>query len=346
MRIRADQLAASLNRGLSPVYAVSGNEPLLVDEALGEVRAALRAAGVQERQAFQAEAGFDWQGWLTGFETLSLFASRRVVELRLPTGKPGIDGAKALEAWCARPPQDTWLLVGLPRADRAMQNSKWFAALERCGAVVTVQPPTLERLPDWIGMRLARQGLKAHPAALAFLAGRVEGNLLAAHQEIEKLALLLPPGPVRLEQVAEAVLDVARYDAGQIPEALLKGERVRLARILDGLRAEGETPLLALWIMTQELRTLYRAAELIQRGMAPSAAMARLKVWESRRPWLARALKRLDLPTLRRAVLEAARIDRAAKGLLREDAWEMLKRLALSLTGRGGADFEERRYGY
>jgi DNA polymerase III subunit delta len=346
VRVRADQLAASLRRGLAPAYAVSGDEPLLVDEALGEIRAALRAAGVQERQGFQAETGFDWQAWLTGFDTLSLFASRRMVELRLPSGKPGTDGAKALEAWCARPPQDTWLLIGLPRADKAMQNARWFAALERCGVVVTVPSPTLDRLPDWIGMRLASRGLEAEPATLAFLAQRVEGNLLAAHQEIEKLALLLPPGRVRQEQVAEAVLDVARYDAGQIPEALLKGERVRLARILDGLRAEGETPLLALWILSQELRTLYRAAELIARGTAPSAAMARLKVWDSRQPWLARALKRLDLATLRRAVLEAARIDRAAKGLMREDAWEMLRRLALALTGTGSVDFGERSYGY
>lgn len=336
MRTRPEQLEAVLNRGLTPVYVVSGDEPLLVDEAAASIRAALRRAGVEERQTFQAESGFNWVEWLAGFESLSLFASRRLVELRLPSGKPGIDGARALESWCARPPADTWLLVLLPRLDKATQGAKWFAALDKAGVVVTPQPPTLEQLPAWIGGRLARHGLKVDAETLAFLAVRVEGNLLAAHQEVEKLALLLPPGPVCLEDAREAVMDVARFDAGQLPEALLKGDALRLRRILDGLREEGEPPLLALWVLTQEIRTLYRLAWSLRQGEPLVRACARLRVWESRQALVARALRRLDADALARALTEAARIDRAAKGLEREDAWAMLERLALALSGIPG----------
>ncbi len=336
MRIKAEQLEARLKRGFAPVYVVSGDEPLLNDEAAAAIRAALRQAGVDERQVFQAESGFDWAEWQAGFDSLSLFARRRLVELRLPGGKPGTEGARALESWCARPPADTWLLVLLPRLDRASQATKWFAALDKTGVVVTPQPPSLDELPGWIAARLARHGLEAERETLAFLASRVEGNLLAAHQEIEKLALLLPPGPVRLEDARAAVMDVARYDAGQLPEALLKGDGLRLARILEGLEQEGETPILALWLLTQEVRTLYRLAWALRQGEPLPRAFARLKIWESRQPLLARALKRLDLPTLARAMLELARIERAAKGLEREDAWELLRRLGLALTGLSG----------
>lgn len=337
MRIKAEQLDAHLARaaekGLAPVYVVSGDEPLLNDEAAASIRAALRRAGVSERQAFQVEGGFDWGQWLAGFDSLSLFAAQRLVELRLTTGKPGAEGARALETWCARPPVDTWLLILLPRLDRATQSAKWFTALENAGVVVTPQPPSIAELPAWIGARLARHGLKADRATLAFLAERVEGNLLAAHQEVEKLALLLPPGPVRLDDVRAAVLDVARFDASQLPEALLQGDGLRLLRILRGLREEGETPLLALWVLTQELRTLYRLALALRGGETLAQAMRRLKLWESRQPLIAQALRRLDADSLARALLTAAEIDRAAKGLAREDAWGQLERLALGLTG-------------
>lgn len=340
MRLKAEQLdthlARAAGKGLAPIYVVSGDEPLLNDEAAAAIRAALRRAGVTERQAFQVEGGFDWGQWLAGFDSLSLFAAQRLVELRLPTGKPGAEGARALETWCARPPADTWLLVLLPRLDRAAQSARWFAALEKTGVVVTTQPPSFAELPAWIGARLARHGLEADRATLAFLAERVEGNLLAAHQEVEKLALLLPPGPVRLDDVRAAVLDVARFDASQLPEALLKGDGLRLLRILEGLREEGETPLLALWVLTQELRTLYRLAMAVRRGEALTQAMRRLKVWESRQDLLARALRRHDPAALRRALLAAAHIDRAAKGLAREDAWTLLERLAVELTGMPG----------
>ncbi|TCJ12759.1 DNA polymerase III subunit delta [Parasulfuritortus cantonensis] len=344
MRLRAEQLAGALAKGLAPVYAVCGDEPLLTDEAAAAIRAAARTAGA-ERQSFQVETGFNWGAWAAGFDSLSLFASLRLVELRLATGKPGVEGGKALEAWCANPPADTHLLVMLPRADKAMQGSKWYGALDRAGVAVHVQVPAPEQLPAWIGSRLARYQLKTDAETLAFLASRVEGNLLAAHQEIEKLALILPPGPFDLEAARAAVVDVARYDASDLPEAFLKGDAVRYCRIIDGLEAEGETPILALWLLAQELRTLYRLAAGVEAGEPLPALMRENRVWESRQALVSRALKGLRAAELALALREAGRVDRASKGLLREDAWALLKQLGLGLMGKSKLK-NEFAYGY
>jgi len=334
MKLRSDQLPSALAKGLASVYAVCGDEPLLTDEAAALIREAARKAGVAERQSFQVETGFNWAAWAGGFDSLSLFSSQRLVELRLPTGKPGVEGGKTIDAWCNQPPQDITLIVLLPRADRAMQQTKWYGALEKAGIAIHITPPTPEQLPAWIGARLGRHGLKADRETLAFLAARVEGNLLAAHQEIEKLALLLPPGELDLETARGAVTDVARYDASDLPEALLKGDAVRYCRIIDGLEAEGETPILALWMMSQELRTLYRLAIGVQAGEPLPALMRENRVWDSKQPLLARALKQIKLADLGPALQMAGRIDRASKGLLRENGWVMLKQLGLSLMGK------------
>lgn len=333
MKIRGEQLGASLAKGLAPVYALCGDEALLSDEAAAEIRAAARRIGA-ERQTFQVESGFNWGAWAAGFDSLSLFASQRLIELRLTTGKPGVEGGKTLEAWCARPPADTCLMVTLPRADRTMQAAKWYGALDKAGVTVHLTPPTPEQLPAWIGARLARHRLKADAETLAFLASRVEGNLLAAHQEIEKLALLLPPGDLDLDTAHSAVVDVARFDAGDLPEAFLKGDAARYCRIIDGLEAEGETPILALWLLSQELRTLYRLAAGVEAGEPLARLMRENRVWESRQTLVSRALKGLRAARLADALRQASRVDRASKGLLREDAWAMLKQLGLGLMGK------------
>jgi DNA polymerase-3 subunit delta len=335
MRIRGDQLAGALKRELAPVWLVSGDEPLTVDEALIQIRAAAQEQGFGERQSEQSEAGFDWRAWAAGFDSLSLFASRRLVELRLPTGKPGVEGGKVLESWAERPPADTVLLLATPRLDKAALAVKWVKAVEAAGVLVQTWPPPLERLPDWIGARLARHGLKADRETLAWLTARVEGNLLAAHQEIEKLALLLPPGPLDLATARASVADVARYDVGDLSEAFLKGDAVRFCRILDGLRAEGEGLPLVLAVFGGEVRTLYRLAAGLARGERLPALMTALRVWESRQGLLERALKRADPGRLTGAMRGLARLDRAAKGLLKEDAWDELKQLGLGLMNRG-----------
>ncbi len=337
MKLRGEQLDAQLKRGLSSLWLVSGDEPLLIDEAVARIRAAARAQSYDERQSFQSETGFDWKGWLAGFDSLSLFSSRRLIELRLPTGKPGVEGGKVLEAWAANPPADTVLLVTTPKLDKATLATKWATALEAKGILLQTAPPPLERLPDWIGERLSRHGLKADRETLAWLAARVEGNLLAAHQEIEKLALLLPPGQMDRAAVRGAVTDVARYDVADLSEAFLKGDAARYCRVLDGLQAEGEALPLILAYLGGEVRTLYRLAAGLKRGERLPALMQAARVWDSRQPLVQAALKRADHDKLAWGMRGLARLDRAAKGLLREDAWDELKQLGLALMNQGRA---------
>jgi len=346
MKLRPDQLAQHLGQGLKSLYVLSGDEPLLLDEAVALIRASADSAGFEERQRFQVDTGFSWSGWMAGFDSLSLFATRRMVELRIPSGKPGVEGGKTLEAWCEQPPAETLLVVSLPRVDRATQATRWFSALDQGGVFVSLTPPTQDQLPAWIGARLARHGLQADRDTLAFLASRVEGNLLAAHQEIEKLALLQPPGPLDLASARAAVVDVSRYDCSDLPEALLKGDAVRYCRIIDGLEAEGETPPLALWMLAQEVRTLHRLALARDAGEALPPLMRSLRVWDSRQPLVLKALQRLDSARLSHALHELALTDRAAKGLLKMDAWQMLKQLGLALIGRGHLSRFEDAHGY
>lgn len=337
MKLKGEQLEGALKRDLAPVWLVSGDEPLLTDEAAARIRAVARAQGYDERQSFQAETGFDWRGWLAGFDSLSLFANRRLVELRLPTGKPGVEGGKALENWAARPPAETILLVTTPRLDKATLSSKWASALEKAGNLVQTAPPLLERLPDWIGERLGRHGLKADRDTLAWLAARVEGNLLAAHQEIEKLALLVPPGPLDMATARNSVADVARYDVSDLSDAFLKGDAARYCRVLDGLQAEGDALPYVLSVLGSEVRTLYKLAAGLARGERLAVLMQEARVWDSRQGLVERALKRTGHARLVWAMQALARLDRAAKGLLKEDAWDELKQLGLALMNRGKA---------
>ncbi len=337
MKLRGEQLGAHLKRGLPTLWLVTGDEPLLVDEACATLRNAARAQGYDERQSYQSETGFDWKGWMASFDSLSLFSSRRLIELRLPTGKPGIEGGKVLETWAHNPPADTLLLITTPKLDKASLGTIWAVAMEAKGVLLQTAPPPLERLPDWIGERLARHGLKTDRETLLWLAARVEGNLLAAHQEIEKLALLLPPGQMDQETVRGAVTDVARYDITDLSEAFLKGDAVRYCRVLDGLRAEGEALVLILAYLGGEVRTLYRIAAGLHRGERLPALMQAARVWDSRQPLIQRALQRTDLGKLVWAMRGLSRLDRAAKGLLREDTWDELKQLGLALMNQGKA---------
>lgn len=337
MKLRAEQLDAQLKRPLATVWLVSGDQPLLVDEACQKIRQTARAQGYDERQSYQSEQYFDWKGWMAGFDSLSLFASRRLIEMRLPTGKPGQEGGKILEAWAANPPADTVLLVTMPKPDKDNAKSKWLPALEAAGVMVQTAPPPIERLPEWIGERLARHGLKTDQETLVWLAARVEGNLLAAHQEIEKLALLLPPGQMDREAVRNAVTDVARYDVADLSDAFLKGDAPRYCRVLDGLQAEGEALPLVLAVLGNEVRLLYRLAEGQSRGENLAALMQRLRVWDSRQGLVQRALQRAGHARLVQAMGGLARLDQAAKGLLRTDPWDELKQLGLALMSKGQA---------
>ncbi|MDR3392608.1 MAG: DNA polymerase III subunit delta [Sulfuriferula sp.] len=332
MRIKPEQLASHLAKGLKPLYCIYGDEPLLVLEAADQIRHAARAQGYTEREIYQVEGRFNWQTLLNAGDNLSLFSDRRLVDIRIPSGKPGADGGKALQSYSANLPADTVTLITLPKLDRQTTSAKWFGALDDAGVMIAVYPVSNEQLPRWIGERLSQQQQQADSETLRFLAQKVEGNLLAAQQEIRKLALLFPAGRLDFASVRDAVLDVARYDVFKLADALLASDVPRLIRMLEGLRNEGEAPTLILWTITRELRILTRLKTAQNNGIAPSRLMREVGVWESRQALVEKALQRVRLDTLTTSLRQAAAIDRMIKGLLNEDPWAALRQLALTVA--------------
>lgn len=334
MNIPAERLPEQLARGLSALYVVVGDEPLAAQEAADAIRGAARAAGHTERTVHTVQGRYNWQGVAASGDNLSLFAERRLTEIRIPSGKPGVDGAKALEAYASQLPADTLTLISLPGLDWKAMQSRWFASLAKVGVVVEARPVDRAALPGWIDRRLARQGLRADRAALAFLADQVEGNLLAAQQEIDKLALLLPPGNVTLADVEHAVVDVSRLEADALQDALYAGDGARFAQIVTDLRDAGEAVPAILWQVSSAVQLLLRLKSAVAHGDSLPGVMRTL--WgrdKQRAPQIERALKRLSLAHIEAALASLALIDRQAKGLDRVgDAWDTLLRMGLALA--------------
>ena len=333
MLLKGEQLAAHLDRDLKAVYVIYGDEPLLVIEAADAIRAAARRKGFDEREVLTAISGFNWNELHLATGNMSLFGGRQLIDLRIPTGKPGREGGKAIQDYCARPSPDALLLVTLPGLDWSEEKATWLKALTEAGVAVKLIPPNLAELPAWIAGRLRRQQQKAGNDALHFIAERVEGNLLAAHQEIQKLALLYPEGELSLQQIQEAVLNVARYDLDGLREALLSGDVARLTRTLDGLQQEGEAPPLVLWAMTEEVRALAQVKAGQKQGQPVDALLKEARVWGARQSLFKRALPRIKESTANAALEDAARIDRMIKGIGGGDGWTEFLRLGLGLAG-------------
>lgn len=333
MQVRAEALAGHLAKTLAPLYVVHGDEPLIALEAGDAIRAAARRAGCEEREVFVVEPGFRWDALLANHANLGLFGSRRMIDLRIPGGKPGTEGAKALETWAASPNPDDVTLVSLPKLDKAAQASAWFTALTRAGVEVPVWPLSRDELPRWIGARLARQDQKAAPDTLAFLAESSEGNLLAARQEIEKLALLLPEGTLDHDGVVAAVADVARYDTAALSEAWLGGEAARALRILSVLRDEGTSPVLPVWQLTEDVHALAIVQGLVAHGTPAGVAVKQARVWGGRAKALERAAGRIPRDLAPSLLPQVARLDALSKGLGRDDPWDELGAVALTLCG-------------
>jgi DNA polymerase-3 subunit delta len=322
MQIRAADLAAQLARSLAPAYAIHGDEPLLALEAADAVRAAARQQGFAERVILEPGRSFDWSELTHAAASLSLFGGKKLIELRLPGGKPGAQGGAAIAAYLERRSADSLLLVSLPRLDRQTQNSAWFGALAAAGVVVDVWPVERARLTGWIGERLARQQQRAPREVLEFLAERVEGNLLAAHQEEQKLALLAPPGELAFDTVQAAVVNVARYDPYDAAEALIAGDTARYLRVLEGLRAEGEAATFVLFVLSNALFAL----QAMQRhGGEPRVFNRNLQ------RALQGAGRRYAPRAVDQAIAECSQIDRAIKGVGTGDPWERLTVLGLRL---------------
>ena len=331
MQLRAEQLEAHLAKTLAPIYTVHGDEPLLALEAADAVRAAARRRGCSEREVLHVERGFDWSALAHAGASQSLFGGARIVELRMPTGKPGTEGGAAIERYCAADPGGNVTVVTVPRLDKATQSSGWFTALASAGVIIDVRPVERARLAQWIAARLARNNQRASGAVLEFLADRVEGNLLAAHQEVQKLALLLPPGELALQAVEGVVANVARYDAHDAGAALLAGDLARYLRVLDGLRGEGEAPSLLLWTLAEDLRALAAVQTGRDNGRSIEALLRDYRVWGARQAAVQGAVGRYPRSLLDAALADAARIDRAIKGVALGEPWDELARLGLEL---------------
>ncbi len=329
MIITSEELPRHLASGLKPLYVVYGDALLLAIEAADSIRAAARAAGYSERETFIAEQHFKWDELRNSTQSLSLFAERKIIDLRIPSGKPGVEGGQALQNYVANLSGDILTLISLPKMDWAAQKSQWFGALERHGVMISADDIPRNALPRWIATRLKRQKQTADEATLEFLADRCEGNLLAAFQEIQKLELLFPDGELSFEQVKDAVMDVARYDIFKLSEAMLSGNAARFSRILDGLRAEGTATVLVLWAISEDIRTLGKVLQAMQRGSDISNALRDMRVRRDRQGLIENAARRLKFPFIERAMQQAARLDKTIKGLRQGDVWDELLQLGL-----------------
>jgi DNA polymerase-3 subunit delta len=348
MQLAANQLVHHLQRGLKSLYTLHGDEPLLQQEALDAIRATARQQGYTERTSHTvAGAHFDWSEVLAAGGSLSLFADKQIVEIRIPSGKPGKDGSTALQqlAEMAQGNDSTLTVVMLPRMDKMSKSSAWFAALESFGVTLQVDPVERAVLPQWIAQRLAVQGQRVAAGeegqrTLQFFADRVEGNLLAAHQEIQKLGLLYPVdgaggGVLGFEQVESAVLNVARYDVFKLSEAVLAGQSLRVQRMLDGLQAEGEAEVLVHYTLSEDIRALKRVKDAIAQGRPLPMALREQRIWGPRERLFERVLPRLSDAALSQLLQSAHVVDGIVKGLKQPDwpasGWQALHRLALQL---------------
>ncbi len=343
MQLGPAQLSQHLQRGLRPLYTLHGDEPLLVQEAADAIRAAARTQGYTERTVHTvAGAHFDWSAVLAAGGSLSLFADKQIVEIRVPSGKPGKDGSTALQqvAEGAAGNDSTLTLVLLPRLDFQTKKSAWFAALEGSGVAIEVQPVERNALPQWIAQRLAQNDQRVVAGeegqrTLQFFADRVEGNLLAAHQEIQKLALLYPAGELRFEQVESAVLNVARYDVFKLSEAVLAGQVARVQRMLEGLQAEGEAEVLVHYTLAEDIRALKRVKDAMAAGRPLPMALREQRVWGLKEKLFERVLPRLSTTALENLLHGAHVVDGIVKGLKAPgwpvDGWQALHKLALGL---------------
>ncbi|MFT0868316.1 DNA polymerase III subunit delta [Pseudomonas sp. CAM1A] len=338
MKLSPAQLNKHLQGQLAPVYIVSGDDPLLCQEAADAIRSAARQQGYDERQVFSADANFDWGNLLLAGASLSLFAQRRLLELRLPSGKPGDKGAAALMEYCANPAEDTLLLISLPKLDGSAQKTKWGKALiegPHC-QFIQIWPVDAQQLPQWINQRLSQAGLSAQRDAIDLIAARVEGNLLAAAQEIEKLKLLAEGNQITVETVQAAVADSARFDVFGLVDAILNGEAAHALRMLEGLRGEGVEPPVILWALARELRLLAGLAQQFSQGVPLDKAFsqARPPVWDKRRPLVSKALQRLSAQRWAMLLQDAQRIDAQIKGQAEGSPWTSLARLSLLMAGQ------------
>lgn len=333
MKLYFNQLSQHLEKQLQPVYFISGDEPFQQDESVRLIRDAAKAQGYTEREVHHVDRSFDWDELVHSSASMSLFAERKVIELRLPTGKPGDKGSKALAAYTSQLPEDNLLLIVSGKLDANQTKSKWFKALDAVGATLAVWPLEFHELPTWLKGRMHLRNLQPTEDALTVLAEQVEGNLLAADQELEKLRLLYGEGEITADQVIDAVSDSARFDSFALVDVALKGDPVRVSRILHGLKNEGEDVLHILGALMYQLRLLEKISSAVAKGQNIEQVFKQHRIWDKRKTVMNVGLKRHSLKRWQAFLLVAGRIERMCKGLAVGKPWDELLQLTLRISG-------------
>lgn len=333
MKLRPEQLDSHLENSFASTYLISGDEPLLAQESADAVRHKARKEGFNERELFHAEGNFDWAQLHNEANSMSLFAAKKIIEIRIPTGKPGEKGSKALCELCDDQNPDTLLLVIVPKLERGSQNSKWVKALESIGTHIQIWPVSSQQMPRWIQQRLLKADVRANREAVEILADRVEGNLLAAVQEIEKLKLLSKEGRIDAETMSSVVADSARYNLFSFVDDILAGNAQSAAKSLRGLQNEGSDAIPILWAITRELRILIKASDAISSGDQSDKALKSAGVWDKRIPLFRIALRRCSAAHLRMLHYQIGAIDKGIKGMRKADIWDEMVTLVLSFAG-------------
>ncbi|MFL0810946.1 MAG: DNA polymerase III subunit delta [Agarilytica sp.] len=331
--LRLDQLNSALNKDIAPIYLVSGDETLLVQEVCDTIRSRAHKQGFIERELHHTDAGFKWETLTNSASALSLFSDKKIIEVRVHNGKPGDAGSKAITEYCAHADENTLLLLILPKIDKRSQSSKWYKAISQHGEIVTVWPVSTQQLPHWIEQRMSSQGLTADREAIEILSAKVEGNLLAAVQEIEKLKLLAENKHIDAQTMADAVSNSARYDVFSLVDKTLMGDSRAAITCLQGLRAEGTETTLVLWALSREIRTLTSIKEGVENGKSFDLCAKQNGVWDKRKGTVKHAIYRLHLKQLHNLVRKSSHADKMIKGLVRGDVWNQLIDIVLSMSG-------------
>ncbi|WP_446808020.1 DNA polymerase III subunit delta [Methylomonas sp. 2BW1-5-20] len=332
MRLKLDQLTAALQKALVPVYLISGDEPLQLGEAADDIRQAARQAGYSTREVISIDTGNEWPQLTTEAESLSIFSDKKLIDLRLPSAKPGLEGSKVLSAYCQRPPEDTVLLITAGKLESAAQKAQWFQALDKLGAIVQVWPLQGQELLLWLQRRAERKGMHLESDALKSLAARVEGNLLAAAQEIEKLYILHGASRIDKNMVEDGVADSARFDVFKLTDALLMGKVNRAVKILAGLRAEGVAAPVVLWAISREVRMLFNVKAELKRGGVQDLVYKKYQIWDKRRQLVQEALHKLKAKDLQVILQACSNTDCQIKGQIVGDEWDGLFGICLLFT--------------
>jgi DNA polymerase-3 subunit delta len=333
MRLKSEQLDGAL-QSLAAVYLVSGDEPLQLGESADAIRKAAKNAGYNTREVFSVESGFEWNELLVAADSFSIFADKKLIDLRIPSGKPGIEGAKVLCDYCQRLPDDTILLITTGKLTASTLKSKWCQSIERAGVIVQVWPLEGANLIRWLQRRAQTRGLQIEQNGIKVLASRIEGNLLAASQEIEKLYILHGEGVISQQAVEDAVTDSSRFDVFKLTDCVLTGRVSRVVKIINGLKAEGIAAPVVLWALARETRMLINIKIALGQGKNKDLVFKKNGLWDKRKQLVNAVLPRMEMKDLQQALLLSSKIDRQIKGQERGDCWETMLSLCLLFPSR------------